>query len=62
MSTISAGHVKFGMEAVSEHTYKFCIKKIFVYIKNMVTMQNSGVMTQNIQNMDFYASKNYDDS
>jgi hypothetical protein len=38
------------------------VLNIFVYIKNMVTVQYSEVMTQNIQDMDFHTIKNYEDN
>jgi len=34
-----------------------CVLNIFVYVKNMVTVQNSEVMTQTIQEKDFHTNK-----
>jgi hypothetical protein len=33
------------------------VLNIFVYVKNMVTVQNSEVMTRTIQDMDFHTNK-----
>jgi len=33
------------------------VLNIFVYVKNMVTVQNSEVITQTIQDMDFHTKK-----